>query len=170
MDKAITSAMLITISMIMVMLLFNVAYPAIIEGGDTIANMTGRSQTRMSTQIVVVHAASELDSDGNWYDANTLGDFEVFAWIKNIGSTRIVAVDRLDVFFGPEGNYVRIPHQSEASGSMPYWTSQVENDTEWKPTATLKITLHYPAALPSTRYYLKVGTPTGVSDDYFLGL
>ena len=59
MDKAITSAMLITISMIMVMMLFNVAYPAIIEGGDTIANMTGRSEARMSTQIEVVHAASE---------------------------------------------------------------------------------------------------------------
>jgi len=170
MDKAITSAMLITISMIMVMMLFNVVYPAIIEGGDTIANMTGRSQTRMSTQIVVVHAASELDSDGNWYDANTLGSFEVFAWLKNVGSTRIIGIDRLDVFFGPEGNYVRIPHQSETVGAFPYWTWQVENDTEWKPTATLKITLHYSAALPSTRYYLKVSTPSGVSDDYFLGM
>jgi len=170
MDKAITSAMLITISMIMVMMLFNVAYPAIIEGGDTITNMAGRSEARMNTQIAIVHAASELGGDGNWYDANTLGDFEVFAWVKNIGTTRIVAVDRLDVFFGPEGNYVRIPHQSEAGGSMPYWTWQVENDTEWKPTATLKIMVHYPAALPSGRYYLKISTPTSVSDDYFLGL
>jgi len=170
MDKAITSALLITISMIMVVMLFNVAYPAIIEGGDTISKMTSRSQDRMSTQVSIVHAASELDSLGNWNDTQTLGHFEVFVWVKNIGSSRIPAVDRLDVFFGPEGNYVRVPHQSETGGAMPYWTWQIENDTEWKPTATLKITLHYPAALASGRYFLKVSTPVGVADDYFLGL
>lgn len=170
MDKSITTALLIVISMVMALMLFNVAYPAIMEGGDAIANMAGRAEERMKSQIAIIHMAGELDHDGWWQDTNGNGDFDVFAWVKNVGDSRITPVESVDVFFGPEGNFVRIPHQNAAGGSYPYWVGQVENATEWTPTATLRITIHYGAALASGRYYVKVSAPNGVFDEYPLSM
>lgn len=170
MDKSITTALLIVISMVMALMLFNVAYPAVVQGGDAITGMAARTEDRMRSQIAIIHAAGELDSSGWWQDTNGSGDFEVFAWVKNIGDTRITALESTDVFFGPEGNFARIPHQSAAGGSFPYWSGQIENDTVWGPNATLRITVHYSAPLAAGRYFMKVTIPTGVSDEYTLSM
>lgn len=170
MDKTITTALLIVISMVMAMLLFNAAYPAITRSGDAIANMASRAEDRMKSQIVIIHAAGELDGNGQWQDTNLNGDFDVFVWVKNVGDAPITAIDQVDVFFGPENNFTRIPYQTSANGSYPYWSYDVENATDWTPTATLKISIHYRSALSAGRYYVKVIAPNGVQDRYFLGL
>lgn len=169
MDKTITTALLIVVGMVMTVVLFNSAYPAVIKGGDAIANMTDRADEQMKSQIAVIHAAAELDSDGWWQDTNANGQFEIFVWVKNIGDTRITGLEHMDVFFGPEGNFVRVPYQTPGA-NYPYWTAEVENSDEWVPTGTLKITIHYGFALSSGRYFVKVFTPTGVSSEYFLGM
>lgn len=170
MDKAIVTALLIIVGMIMALMLFNAAFPAIVGGGDAIANMANRADERLRSQVAIIHVSGELNADGWWQDTNANGIFDVFIWVKNIGATRIVGLERLDVFFGPEGNFTRIPHQTQAGGSSPYWTYTVENGTEWTPTSTLRITVHFPATLASGRYFSKVIAPNGVSDEYFLGL
>ncbi|MCB9451233.1 MAG: hypothetical protein H6672_07320 [Anaerolineaceae bacterium] len=170
MDKTITTALLIVISMVMALMLFNTAYPAIIEGGDAISSMANRTEDRMRSQVSVIHAAGELDSSGWWQDANGNGDFEVFIWVKNVGSTRITALEQMDVFFGPEGNFARIPHQTESGGSYPYWTWEIENAAEWVPTATLKISIHYLLPLSPNRFFVKIAIPNGVSDDLFMSM
>lgn len=170
MDKVITTAMLIVISMVMALMLFNVAYPAIIQGGDAIVSMAGHVEDRMKSQIAIIHASSELDADGWWQDVNNNGQFEVFLWVKNVGVARITALDDLDIFFGPEGNFTRIQHESNAGGGTPYWSWTLENAAEWAPTATLRVTIHYIAALSTGRYFAKVTVPSGVWDDYYLGM
>jgi hypothetical protein len=140
------------------------------QGGEAITSMTNQADERMRSQVEVIHAAGELDGSGVWQDTNSNGQFETFVWVKNIGDSRIIAFERMDVFFGPEGNFTRIPHQSQAGSSYPYWTGQVENDAEWNPTATLQIAIHDGSALASGRYFVKVVVPSGVSADYFLGL
>lgn len=167
MDKIITTVLLIIVSMIMVILLFNAAYPAVIRGSEAITSMAARSDDRMKSQITVIHAAGELDNTGFWQDTNGDGQFEVFMWVKNIGSSRIIALEQSDVFFGPVGNFGRIPYDS---GTYPYWTGQLENATDWSPTATLKITIHYGVPLTTGRYFAKVTLPNGVSADYFMGM
>lgn len=169
MDKAIMTTFLIIMSMVMGVLLFNAAYPAIVESNDAMSSMTSRANDRLRSQIAIIHATGELDGSGWWQDINGDGDFDIFAWVKNIGSTRITAVDQTDVFFGPEGNFARIPHQSVATG-YPYWSWQLENSSQWTPTATLKITVHYGVPLATDRYYFKVITPNGVSDEYLFSL
>jgi hypothetical protein len=170
MEKAISTAFFIIISMIMALMLFNAAYPAIVEGGDSIIRMADRAQTRMMSQIAIVHGTGELDAAGWWQDTNSSGEFDIFLWVKNIGSSRVTALETLDVFFGTEGNFVRIPHQDAAGGSYPYWSAVVENGGDWEPSSTLCITVHYNAALPSGRYFAKVTTPTGISDEFYLGI
>ncbi len=170
MDKAITTALLIVISMVMALMLFNTAYPAIIQGGDAIASMANHADEQMRSQIAVIHAAAEVDSSGAWQDTDGSGDFDVFVWVKNLGDTRISGVERMDVFFGPEGDFARVPYQTDAGGNTPYWTWQIENAADWIPTATLRIAIHYGTALASGRYFIRVTTPTGISADDFLGI
>lgn len=170
MEKSISTSLFVAVSMIMALILFNAAYPAIIEGGDSIIRMADRAEDRMLSQIAIIHGAGELDQTGWWQDTNGNSEFDVFFWVKNIGTSRILALETVDVFFGTEGNFVRIPHQSTASGSYPYWTAALETGSDWGPTSTLRITIHYSASLSSGRYYAKITTPNGVSDEYFLGI
>ncbi|MCA9969373.1 MAG: hypothetical protein KC425_04110 [Anaerolineales bacterium] len=170
MDKAIITTLLIVISMVTGVLLFNAAYPAVIESSDAMASMTNRADERLQSQIAIIHATGELDSTGWWQDTNSNGQFDVFVWVKNVGSTRITAIEQTDLFFGPEGNFTRIPHQSQAGGAYPNWDWQVENAADWSPTATLKITIHYGAPLATGRYFLKTTTPNAISDDHFFSM
>jgi hypothetical protein len=170
MDKTITTALLIVISMVMALMLFNIAYPAILSGGDAITSMADRAEEQMRSQIAIIHAAGELDSTGWWQDANSNGDFEVFIWAKNIGSTRIIALDQMDLFFGPDGNFARIPNQSQAGGNYPYWTWQLENTSDWTPTATLRIVVHYLFPVSQGRFFIRLNAPNGVSDDFYLSM
>lgn len=170
MDKAITTAIFITVGMIMALMLFNVAYPATMEGTDAIANMSGRMADQMRTQIMVIHAGGELDSSGVWQDVNSNGLFEVVVWVKNVGDTRVMPLESVDLFFGQEGNFSRIPHESRAGGTYPRWTGTVETGDEWQPSGTLRIVVQYPVALASGRYFVKVSLPNGVTSEYFLGI
>lgn len=170
MDKAITTALLIVISMVMAMLLFNAAYPAVISGSEAITRMTNRTSEKILSQIEVIHATGELDSGGFWQDINSNSQFDVFLWVKNVGETRLHPPEQADVFFGVEGNFTRIHYAADNSGGYPYWNWQIENATQWTPNATLRITIHYATPLPPGRYFTKISAPGGASDDYFLGM
>ena len=170
MEKTITTALFIAVSMIMVIALFNVAYPAVIQGGEAVTSMSSNVADRMKYQIAVIHATSELDNARVAHDLNLNGLFDVFGWVKNIGDARIIALNQMDVFFGPEGNYTRIAPESQAQGNSPYWTAQVEGGGDWQPTATLQIAIHYHGTLARGRYFMKVILSNGVSAEYFLGL
>ena len=170
MDKAITTALLIVISMVMALMLFNVAYPAVIEGGDSMRNMANRAEQEMKSDVTIIHSAAELDNTGWWQDTNANGDFEVFVWVKNTGSLRIIALEYLDIFFGPDGAFMRIPSQANANGRYPYWTWEGDGGTDWTPAATLRIAIHYEFPHATGHYYIKVTTPNGVADDDFMGI
>lgn len=170
MDKVITTALLIVIGMVLATVLFNGAYPAVVKSGDAIANMAEREDDRLQSQIEVIHAASELDSSGWWQDVNGNGYFDVFVWVKNIGATRVVAYDRVDVFFGPEGNFARIPYAVAGGETYPSWAAQVENGPDWSPTATLKVTISYALPLTPGLHFVKVILPNGISAEDLVGL
>jgi flagellin-like protein len=167
MDKVITTALLIVVSMVLAVVLFNSAYPAVTDSAQAISVMAGRTDDRLRSQIAIIQVASETDRTGWWQDVDGNGYFDVFTWVKNVGSTRIFPVEAMDVFFGPEGNFVRIPAASQAGQAYPRWTGQIENGSQWTPTATLKITISYAKPLPAGRYFVKVAAPNGVSaEDY----
>jgi hypothetical protein len=170
MDKAIITTFLIIISMVMAIFLFNAVYPAVVQSGDAMNNMTDRVDQRLKSQINIIHVTGELDENGWWQDVNNNGTFDILAWVKNIGATRIIPVEKSDVFFGPEGDFVRIPHQSEAGGAYPNWTAVIENAAEWLPTATVRITIHHDVTLPSGRYYIKVTIPNGTTGQQIFGM
>jgi len=151
MEKAIMTALMTLGAVVAAALLFAAVYPAVVSGSEAVVSMSDRISGRLKSQVDIVHATADGSS--------------ALIWVKNIGSRRISAVDRLDVFFGLEGEFVRIPYGSEHGN--PYWDAVLENDTEWNPTATLKITVHT-GALLSGRYFVKIATPNGLSvETYF---
>lgn len=171
MDKTIVTSFMIIAALICAVLTFKGLYPAVVRGSDAVATMGRRMDVRFKSEIEIIHAAGELDSDGAWQDLNGDGDFDAFLWVKNVGSLRISAVESCDLFFGPEGNFSRIPHESRAGGAFPYWSYEIENDaTAWDPTSTAEVTVHFPAALSSQRYFVKVVTPDGVADEYYYSM
>lgn len=170
MDKAITTALLIVISMVMSVLLFNAVYPAVTRGSESITSMTTSVTNRMRSQVEIIHAAGELDGSGFWHDGNSNGEFDVFVWVKNTGDSRITPIEQSDFFFGQEGNFVRIPYAANNGSGFPYWSYALENATDWDPNATLKIVVHYGVPLTSGRYFAKLSTITDAQAEYFMGM
>ena len=156
MDKAIVTTFLLIAGIVTAILVFNTVYPAVIRSGDAITMMERRIEDRLKSQVEIIHATGKST------------DTDVSVWVKNIGSSRISVVERCDLFFGPEGNFTRIPY---GSGGPPYWDYTLENDTRWNPTATLKITIHHSPGYPSAgRNFVKVIALNGVSDEYFFNV
>lgn len=170
MEKTIVTAFMVIISVIVSVMVYNAVYPAAVQGSASIRNMRARMDDRIQSQVSIVHATAELDRNGNWQDTNGDGDFSVMLWSKNIGSSRIAAINQVDLFFGPDGNFSRIPSRDESDGNYPYWEWQVENSSNWDPTTTLKITIRSNTPLPSGRYFIKLVLPNGLSDEYYFSL
>lgn len=148
MDKTIVTALLVMAGVISAVFVFNSIFPAITQSGEAIANMQGRYDERIKTQVEIIHA--------------TNSGAEVVIWAKNIGALPIKPVASSDLFFGPEGNFMRIPYGS----GTPHWEYTIENDTKWNPTATVRITIIDFSPLDPGRYFAKLITPNGVSTDY----
>lgn len=170
MENSIVTAFAIIAAVVCAVLVFNAIYPAVVRSSDAMTALGYRTSERLRHQVRIIHAAGELDSSQTWQDGNGDGDFDVFVWVKNLGSTRIAAVESCDLFFGPEGAFVRVPHASAAAGSYPYWTGEVEQDTWWDPTCTLKVIIHHASTLSSQRYFVKIVLPNGISDELVFSL
>jgi len=140
---------------IAVVAVVNAILPSVDRTSGALTSTASVIDDRLGSQIEIVHATGEADA--------TVADI----WVKNVGSTIIEPLERIDLFFGPEGEFVRTPYGGE-SCSAPCWEYSVENDTEWKPTATLHLVIHLGDALQSdTVYYAKIVAPNGSSDAKF---
>lgn len=170
MDKVIGTVLLIVATVVGVGLVLNSALPAISRAGGAMTSGSDQLNERIKTQIEIIHTVGELDEDGVWQDVNNDGYFNVFAWVKNVGAARIIAIDECDVFFGQQEDFSRIPYTDDAGGSYPQWTYTIENNTEWLPGATVKFTISYSSALSSGSYFFKVTTPSGVVDEEFFSM
>lgn len=132
--------------------------PAISRAGHALVSSADVADDRLSSRIEIIHAIGQ--------DAATQSE----AWVKNTGATRVGAVTKSDVFFGPETDFQRIPYGGSGC-SAPCWEYELENDTEWNPTATLHITIYLTDALATgNTYFVKVVAPNGVEDSKFFTL
>ena len=158
MDKAITTALLIVAGVISMIFIFNSVYPMLNRSSQAMVSMADTIDDRMKSRINIVHAA------------NTADRLTVYLWVKNVGSSRIVSIEESDVFFGQEYDFARVPYVDDAGGSYPRWAYNIENDTEWKTGATLKITITYDSDPGAGTYFTKVVIPNGISDEYYFSM
>jgi len=168
--------MLLTIAgVIAAIAIMNAVYPAVTRSSSALTAASGSVDERIRTNIEIVHVVGELSSTSTWVDTNSNDLFDFFAWVKNVGDARIVAIEETDVFFGQPGGIERIPHADYAGSSYPQWSYVVENGTDWSRTATIKITVSFDDGCPSCTkptgtYFMKVITPNGVSNEHYFSM
>lgn len=136
----------------------NVVMPAVNRASSALVSSADVADDRLSSRIEIIHATGQ--------DAVSQSD----TWVKNTGAVRITALQRIDVFFGPETSFQRIPYGGSGC-TAPCWDYKIENDTVWNPTATLRITIFTSSPLATgTTYFVKIVTPVGVEDTKFFTL
>ena len=158
MDKVVTTALLVVAGMVCAIFLFNSVYPMVNRSSQAMISTAEKIDERMQSRINIVHAASESNRQ------------TVYIWVKNVGSSRILSIEESDIFFGQEGNFVRVPYVDDAGGSYPQWAYTIENQTEWRTGATVKFTISYDADPGTGTYYAKVVIPNGISDEYYFSM
>ena len=162
MDKVITTALLIIAGIVCAIFMFNTVYPMLNRSSSAMVSIADKIDERMQSRINIVHAANAADRQ------------TVYIWVKNVGSSRIISIEESDVFFGLEDDFSRIPHVDDAEGSYPRWDyiieNDIENDTEWRVSATLKITITYDADPGAGTYFVKVVIPNGILDEYYFSM
>lgn len=148
--------MLTIAAIVAIIAVANAVLPSVGRTSGALISASGVVEGRISSQIEIVHATGQ--------DANPDADI----WVKNVGSATVDPLERVDVFFGPTGEFQRIPH-GDSSCDAPCWEYTLENGTSvWEPTATVRITVHAASNLVSgTTYYVKVVTPNGIADSKF---
>jgi archaellum component FlaF (FlaF/FlaG flagellin family) len=157
-DKAITTALLIVAGVVCMIFVFNSVYPMINRSSEAMVSMAEQVDERMKSRINIVHAA------------NNSTRTEVYLWIKNIGTQRIVNVEASDLFFGEEDNFDRVPYYTDAGETYPRWIFELENDTAWETSATIKVTITYSSDPGAGTYFSKFIIPNGISDDYYFSM
>jgi archaellum component FlaF (FlaF/FlaG flagellin family) len=157
-DKTITTVLLIVAGVICTVFLFNSVYPMINRSSAAMVSMTDKIDDRMKSRIDVVHATGSADRQ------------TVYVWVKNVGSTRIETIEECDVFLGPEDNFMRIPHETNAGATYPRWSYDIENDTEWNIGATVKLTITYDSDPGTGTYYVKIVIPNGIAAEYYFSM
>lgn len=147
--------MLTIAAIIAIVAVVNAVLPSVARTSGALISASNVVEDRIASQVEIVHATGQD------------GDPDADIWVKNTGAATIDGLDRVDVFFGPDGNFQRIP-AGDPGCSAPCWEYSIENSTSWEPTATLRITVHAAANLASgTTYYVKVVTPNGIPDSKF---
>lgn len=145
--------MLTVAGIVAIVAVINAVMPEVSRTSSTLVSTAGVIEGRISTQIEIIHAGGQ--------DSASTAD----VWIKNVGASTITAPDRMDVFFGPQGNFQRIPYGTDSSCTAPCWYYSIENDTSWRPTATVHMALKLSSALSTgTTYYVQVVAPSGSTD------
>ena len=100
------------------------------------------------------------------------GDDFVQVWAKNVGASEIPSLTKIDVFFGETNGFERIAYDPEDTCPNPSppprtencWQFALENDTEWTPYATLRITVYLTYDLEAgTEYVSTIVLPNGLS-------
>lgn len=172
MDKVLGTILLTVAGVICVIMVINAVYPAITSSSGAVSSATSLMNERIRSQIEIINAAGELLANGTWQDTNSNGDFDVFLWVKNVGTETIDDPTKCDIFLkGNSTVWAWIPYTDYAEGSYPQWTYSVENGSEWKKATTMKITINYDTTvLASGEYNIRVLIPNGISDDYYFSM
>jgi hypothetical protein len=100
------------------------------------------------------------------------GDDFVQIWVKNVGASEIPSLNKIDVFFGETTDFERMtydedptcPNPSPPPRTQNCWEYSLENDTEWTPYATLRITVYLTYDLQAGKEYVAtIVLPNGLS-------
>jgi hypothetical protein len=159
MDKVITSMLLIIAAIVATVVVINAVLPSIQRTSSDIATASDVVGARLRSDVRIVETAG------------VVGEDFVQIWAKNVGASNIPSLEKIDVFFGETTDFERIgydeedtcPNPSPPPRSENCWQYALENDTEWAPFATLRITVYLTYDLETGKDYVStIVLPNGI--------
>lgn len=120
-----------------------------------------KMKDRILTDIMIIFGINDTENS-------------VKIWVKNIGINEVhqSLIPKSDIFFGPKGNFTRIPYEDKTT-STPMWNYTIANDDgdgNWDPGETLEINIIWGSVLSPGEYFVKFILYNGVSDDYIFSI
>ena len=171
MDKVLSTVLLVVAAVVCVTLVINAVVPAITSSTGSLGSAAARMGENKRSQVEIILATAELDEAGNWTDTDDDGYFDVFIWVKNVGTESVRDIERCDIFLdGNQTVWAWIPHLDYANNTFPQWDYEIVNGTVWSTAITLKIEIDYQSPLAIGEYHVRTLIPNGISDDYYFSM
>lgn len=152
--------LLLIAAIVATVVVINSVMPSIQRTSGDIVAASDVVGTRLRSDVKIIETSGSDGSD------------TVEVWAKNVGAAQISSLDKIDVFFGPTDNFERIgydalptcPNPSPPPRTTPCWQYALENDTEWMPTSTLRITIYLDYNLAAGADYVStIVLPNGIT-------
>ena len=157
-DRVLQTITLLVAAFVAVGVAFTVLIPVMQRTGHTLVSSADVASDRRATSIEIIQSWGQV------------GGSQADVWVKNVGRTRIIALEKTDLFFGVGTAITGVPYGGSGC-SAPCWHYELENDTAWNPEATLHITLLPTDPLvAATIYQIKIVTPNGVEATAYLAM
>ena len=160
MDKVITSMLLLIAAIVATIVVINSILPAVQRTSSDIVAASDVVGKRLRSDVKIIEV-SGVD-----------GEDSVQLWAKNVGAADIPSLDKIDVFFGLTNDFERIayddtdacPNPNPPPRTAPCWQYTLENDTEWSPAATLRVTIYLDYDLAAgSEYVSTIVLPNGIT-------
>ena len=148
MDKVLVTTLLTMAAVVAAVMVVNTMLPALGRSSSAVLSSSAAASNRLKTDTEIIHISTDTSS------------FLVYAWVKNVGATDIIAITSSDLFFKTATTFDRLPHGSGAQ----YWEYSIEDDTVWRPGVTIKITVHL-TSLAAGDYLVRFVTHNAVTAD-----
>jgi hypothetical protein len=158
-DKVITSMLLIIAAIVATVVVINAVLPSIQRTSSDIAAASDVVGRRLRSDVRIVEATG------------VAGEDVVHIWAKNVGASTIPSLEKIDVFFGETDDFGRVgydpedtcPNPSPPPRSENCWQYELENDSEWVPSATLRIDIYLTYDLETGKDYVStIVLPNGL--------
>ena len=150
MDKVLVTTLLTMAAVVAAVMVVNTMLPALGRSTSAVLSSSTAASDRLKTDTEIIHVASDTSGSPKI----------VYAWVKNVGGAEITAIDSSDLFFKTSTTFDRLSYN--ASCSSDCWSYSIEDDTIWRPGATIKVTINL-TTLGSGDYLVRFVTHNAVS-------
>jgi hypothetical protein len=138
----------------------NAIMPAVQRTSSDIVAASDVVGDRLRSDVRIIEATGQASDD------------TVQVWVKNTGASTIPQIEKMDVFFGETDDFGRVSYDAAATcpfpspppRTEPCWQYEIENDTEWAPYSTVRITIYLDYNLSaSVDYVTTIVLPNGIT-------
>ena len=147
MDKVLVTTLLTIAAVVAAVMVINTMLPALGSGGSSVLSSSSVASSQIKTNVDIIAVSTNTTTPA------------VYVWVKNVGATDVLAIDKSDVFLQTPTDYIRMSYNE-----TPGWVYIIENGTVWKPGNTVKVTITL-TSLAEGEYVVKFTTNNGVSDE-----
>ncbi len=155
MDKVIVTALLTIGAVTAALVVIFAIGPSIGRSSDAVVTSQNEAAGRIKTSIEIIAVASNA--------AGTTVD----AWVKNVGTEYISAIDKSDLFLiQPGTRYDALAYNNDGVTTKTWYGDLKESAVPWNRSDTLQITITLlggDVILASTNYTLRMATPNAVT-------